>query len=146
MVLEYARTVWTPNFTIHHNTFQSKHNDLQIIGSTQTTSTNHLHYKTQVLTFRDHINKQGTQFIAAANAKHDHPCHYMLARQPSPHSIKIARQALYTGLLSTTPQHSNPHIHTHFTNIAIKKLSSNTILGILLNEIHHLELTLPHED
>ena len=53
----------------------------------------------------------------------------MLVHQPTPHSIKATPQALYTGLLNTIPQHSSSYIHTHFTNIAIQKLSPNTILG-----------------
>ena len=70
-----------------------------------------------------------TQFLAAASANPDHPCHYMLAHQPTPHSIKTTPQALYTGFLNTIPQHSRSHIHTHFTNLAIQKLGPNTILG-----------------
>ena len=60
------------------------------------------------------------------------PCHYMLAHQPTPRSIKTTPQALYTGLLkelNTIPQHSSSHIHTHFTNLEIQKLGPNTILG-----------------
>ena len=44
---------------------------------------------------------RGTQFLAAAIANPDHPCHYMLTHQPSPRSIKTNPQAQYTGLLNT---------------------------------------------
>ena len=131
-VLEYASPAWAPNLaTTHHNVQQTKQNNaLRIItGCTQTTPTNHLHYETQVLTLQDHINMRGTQYLAAASANPDHPCHYMLAHQPTPRSIKTTPQALYTGLLNTIPQHSSSHIHTHLTNIAIQKLGLNTILG-----------------
>ena len=83
---------------------------------------NHLHYETQVLTLRDHINMRGIQFLAAASANPDQPCHYILTHQPTPRSIKTTPQALYTGFLNIIPQHSNSHIHTHFSNIAIQKL------------------------
>ena len=102
--------------------------------------------ETQVLTLQDHINMQGTQFLAAASANPDHPCHYMLAHQPIPRSIKTTPQALYNGLLNTIRQHSSSHIHTHFTNIAIQKLGPNTMLGTPPPEIHHSELALPHAD
>ena len=108
--------------------------------------TNHLHYDTQVLTLQDHINMRGTQFLAAANANPDHPCHYMLAHQPTPSSIKTTPQALYTGLLNTLPQHSNSYIHTHFTSIVIQKLGPNTILGTPHPKIHHSEHALPCVD
>ena len=70
---------------------------------------------------------RGTQFLATASANPDYPCHYMLAHQPTPRSIKTTPQALYTGLLNTFLQHSSSHIHTHFTNLAIQKLDPNTI-------------------
>ena len=108
--------------------------------------TNHLHYETQVLTLHDHINMRGTQFLAAAISNPDHQCHYMLAHQPTPRSIKTTPQALYTGFLKTIPQHSSSHIHMHFTNLAIQKLGPNTILGTPPPEIHHSELALPHAD
>ena len=75
---------------------------------------------------------RGTQFLVAASANSDHPCHYMLTHQSTPRRIK-SPQALYTGL-NTIPQHSHSHIHTHFTNIAIQKLGINTILGTPLPE------------
>ena len=87
-----------------------------------------------------------TQFLAAASANPDHPCHYMLALQPTPRSIKTTPQALYTALLNTIPQHSSSHIHTHFTNLAIQKLGPNTILGTPSPEIHHSELAQPRAD
>ena len=89
---------------------------------------------------------RGTQFLAAASAYPNHPCHYMLAHQPTPRSIKTTPQALYIGLLNTIFQRSNSHIHLHFTNIAILKLGPNTILGTLHPEIHHSEHTLPRAD
>ena len=82
-----------------------------------------------LLTLQDHINTGGKQFLAAAGANPDHPCHYMLAHQPTPRSIKTTPQALYTELLNTIPQQYSSHIQTHFTNIAIQKLCPNTILG-----------------
>ena len=98
------------------------------------------------LTLQDLINMRGTQFLAAASANPDHPCHYMLANQPTPRSMKTTPQALYTGLLNTFPQHSSSHIHTHFTNLAIQKLGPNTILGTPPPEIYHSELALPRAD
>ena len=89
---------------------------------------------------------RGTQFLAAASANPDHPCHYMLAHQPTPCSIKTTPQALYTGLLNTIPKHSSSHIHTHFTNIDIQKLGPNTILGTPQPEINHSEHVLPRAD
>ena len=145
-VLEYASPAWAPNLAItHHNTLQIiQNNALRIITRcTQTTPTSHLHYETQVLTLQDHISMRGTQFLAAASANPDHPCHYMLVHQPTPRSIKTTPQGLYTGLLNTIPQHSCSHIHTHFTNLAIQKLGPNTILGTHPPEIHHSELALP---
>ena len=147
--MEYASPAWAPNLAItHHNTLQTiQNNALRIItGCTQTTPTNHLHYETQALTLQDHINMRGTQFLTAANANPDHPCHYMLAHQPTPRSIKTTPQAIYTGLLDTIPQHSSSHIHMHSTNIAIQKLGPNTILGTPPNKIHHSELALPRAD
>ena len=94
-----------------------------------------------VLTLQDHINMRGAQFLATASENPDHPCHYMLAHQPTPCSIKTTPQALYTGLLNTSS-----HIHTHFTNIAIQKLGPNTILGTPPPEIHHSEHALPRTD
>ena len=88
---------------------------------------------------------RGTQSLAAASANPDHPCHYMLAHQPTPRSIKTTPQALYTGL-NTIPQHSSSHIHMHFTNLVIQKLGPNTILGTHPSEIHHSELALPRAD
>ena len=113
----------TTPFMVNHNTIQTiQNNALQIItGCTQITPTNHLLYETWVFTLQDHINMRGTQFLATASANLDHPCHYMLAHQPTPHSIKTTPQALYTGLLNTIPWHSSSHIHTHFTNIDIQK-------------------------
>ena len=70
----------------------------------------------------------------------------MLAHQPTPLSIKTTPQALYTGFHNTMPQHSISHIHTHFTNLAIKKLGPNIILGTPPPEIHHSELALPRAD
>ena len=105
-----------------------------ITGCTQTTPTNHLHYKTHLLALQDHINMQGTQFLAAASANPDNPCHYMLAHQPTnstQHQNYHTCTALYTGLLNTIPQHSSSHIHTDFTNIAIQKLSPNIQCQIL---------------
>ena len=102
--------------------------------------------RTQVLILQDHINTQGTQFLATASANLDHPCHYVLVHQPTPHSIKTTPQSLYTGLLNTIPQHSSSHIHTHFTNLSIQKLGLNTILGTPPPEIHHSELALPRAD
>ena len=148
-VLEYASPAWAPNLAItHHNTLQTIQNStLRIItGCTQTTPTNHLHCETQVLTLQDHINMRGTQFLAAASANPDHPCHYMLAHKPTPRGIKTTPQALYTGFLDTIHQHCSSHIHTHFTNLAILKLFSNTTLGTPPPEIHHLELALPRAD
>ena len=81
-VLEFASPASAPNLpTTHHNTLQTiQNNALRIItGCTQTTPTNHIHYETQVLTLQDHINMQGTQFLAAASTIPNHPCHYMLA-------------------------------------------------------------------
>ena len=72
--------------------------------------------------------------------------HLLWAHQPTPRSIKITPQALYTGLLNTIPQHSSSHIHTHFTNLAIQKLGPNTILGTPAPEIHHSELVLSRVD
>ena len=103
-VLEYASPAWAPNLAItHHNALQTiQNNALRIIaGCTQTTPTNHLHCETQVLTLQDHINMRGTQFLAAASANPDHPCHYMLEHQPTPCNIKTTPQALYTRLLNT---------------------------------------------
>ena len=140
---------WAPNLAItRHNTLQTiQNNALQIItGCTQTTPTNHIHYKAQVLTLQNHINMRGTQFLAAASTNQDLPCHYMLAHQPTPRSNETTPQALYTGFLNTIPQHSSSHIHMHFTNLAIQKLSPNTILGTLPPEIHQSELTLPRAD
>ena len=54
-------------------------------------------------------------------------------------------KALYTGLLSTLPN-TNSHFHTNFTNIAIQKLSPNTILATPPSDIHQPKLTLPRED
>ena len=85
---------------------------------------------------------RGTQFLAAASANPDHPCHYMLVHQPTPCSIKTTPQALYTGLLNTIPQHSSSHIHMHLTNLAILKLGPNTLLCTPPPEIHHSELAL----
>ena len=84
-----------------YNTLKTIQNSaLRIVtGSKQTTPTNHLHYETQVLTLQDRINMWGTQFLAAASANPDHPCHYMLAHQPTPRRIKTTPQALYTGLV-----------------------------------------------
>ena len=122
-------------------------NTLRIItGYTQTTPTNHIHYETQVITLQDKINMRGTQLPAAASENPDHPCHYMLAHQPTPRSIKTNPQALYTGLLNTIPLHSSSHIHTHFTNMAIQKLGPNTILGTRPPEINHSERALPCAD
>ena len=89
----------------NHNTLQTiQNNALRIItGCTQTIPTNHLHYETQVLTLQDHVNMQGTQFLTAASANPDHPCHYILAHQPTPRSIKTTSQALYTEFLNTIP-------------------------------------------
>ena len=67
--------------------------------------TNHLHYEIQVLALQDYINMRGTQFLAAASANPDHPCHYMLVHQPTPRSIKTTPQVLYTGFFNTIPQH-----------------------------------------
>ena len=94
-VLEYASPAWVPNLAITHHTIQTiQNNALRIItGCTQTTPTNHLHYEAQVLTLQNHINMRGTQFLAAASANPDHPCHYMLAHQPTPRSIKTTPQA-----------------------------------------------------
>ena len=89
---------------------------------------------------------RGTQFLAAARANPDHPCHYMLAHQPTPRSIKTPPQALYTGLLNTILQHSSPSHPHHFTNIAKQKLCPNTILGTPPPEIHHSEHGLPRAD
>ena len=89
---------------------------------------------------------RGTQFLSAASANPDHPCHLMLAHQPIPRSIEITPQLLYTELLNTIPQHSSSHIHTHFTNIAIQKLGPNTILRTPPPEIHHSKLALPRAD
>ena len=146
--MEYVSPAWAPNLaTTHDNTHQTiQNNALRIVtGCTQTTPTYHLHYETQVLTLQDHINMRGTQFLAAISANPDHPCHYMLVHQPTPHSIKTTPQALYTGL-NTIPQHSSSHIHTHFTNIAIQKLGPNTILGTPPPEIHYSEHALPRAD
>ena len=87
----------------HHNTLQTMQDTtLRIItGCTQTTPTNHIHYETQVLTLQDHVNMRGTQFLAAARANPDNPCHYMLTHQPTPRIIKTTPQALYTGFLNT---------------------------------------------
>ena len=148
-VLEYASPAWAPNLaSTHHNTLQTTQNNaLRIItGCKQTTPTNHLHYETQVLTLQEHINMRGTQFLAAASANPGHPCHYMLAHQLTPRSIKTAPRALYTGLLNTIPQHSSSDIHTHFTNLAIQKLGPNTTLGTPPPEIHHSKLALPRSD
>ena len=132
----------------HHNALQTiQNNALQIItGCTQTTPTNLLHYKTQVLTLQDYINMRGTQFLATPGANPDHPCHYMLAHQQTPRSIKTTTQALSTGLLNTISQHSSSHLYTHFTNIAIQKLGPNTILGTPPPEIHYSEHALPRAD
>ena len=89
---------------------------------------------------------RGTQFLAAASANPDHPCDYMLAHQPAPRSIKTTPQALYTGLLNTIPQHYSSHIHMHFTNIAIEKLSPNTMLGTPPLEVNHSKPALPCAD
>ena len=89
---------------------------------------------------------RGTQFLAAASANPDHPCHYMMVHEPTPRGIKTTPQALYTGFLNTIPHHSSSHIHTHFTNLAIQKLGPNTILGTPPPEIHHSELALPRAD
>ena len=69
--------------------------------------------------------------VAAASANLYHPCHHILANQPTTRSIKTRPHALNTGLLNTISQHSSSHIHTHFTNIAIQKLCPNTIFQVL---------------
>ena len=144
--MEYASPAWAANLAItHHNTIQTiQNNALRTITGWFVTL--RLHYETQVLTLQDHINMRGTQFLAAATANPGHPCHYMLAHQQTPRSIKTTPQALYTGLLNTIPQHSSSHIHTHFTNIAIQKLDTSTILGTPPPEIHHSEPALPRAD
>ena len=102
--------------------------------------------KQKIFIFQDHINMRETQFLAAGSANPDNPCHYMLAHQPTPRSIKTTIQALYTGLLNTIRQHSSSHIHTHFTKIALQKLGPNTILGTPPTEIHHAEPALLRAD
>ena len=89
---------------------------------------------------------QGKQFICAASANTDHPCHYMLVHQPTSWTIKTTPQALYTGLLNIISQHSSSPIHTHCTSTAIQKLSPNTILGDPPPKIHHSEHALPRAD
>ena len=89
---------------------------------------------------------RGTQFLAAASANPDHTCHYRMAHQPTPRSIKTTPQALYTGLLNTIHQHSSSHIHRHFTNIAMQKFGPNRILDTPTPEIHHSEPALPGAD
>ena len=115
--MECTSPALAPNLAItHHNTLQTiQNNALRIItGCTQTTPTNHLHYEAQVLTLQDHINMGGKQFLAAASANPDHPCHYMLAHQPTPRSIKTIPRKHYT--VHRTPQHHPPTFeftHSH---------------------------------
>ena len=79
------------------------------------------------------------QFLDAASANPCHSCHYMLAHQPTAHSIKSTPQAPSPTLIYT----SNLTSHNI---LAIQKHGPNTILGTPTPEIHYLDLALPSGD
>ena len=84
---------------------------------------------------------RGTQFLAAASANPDHPCHFMLAHQPTPRSIKTTPQALYTGLLNTIFTH--PHALQKYSHT---KTRSEHNIRYSYTEMHHSEHALPRAD
>ena len=100
-----------------------------------------------VLALQDHINMRGHNFEPQpVQILITHATTCLLPHQPTPYIIKTTPQALCTGLLNTIPQHSSSHVHMHFTNITIQKLSPNTILGTSPPEMYHSEQALRRED
>ena len=65
---------------------------------------------------------------------------------PKQHMLSKLPHNLYTLDSSRKSPNTNSHIHTHFTNISIQKLGSNTILGTPPPEIRHSEHSLPRAD
>ena len=68
-------------------------------GSTQTTPTNHLHYETLVCTPREHINRRGTQFLAAGQCQ---------PRSPMPLHAGTPTNSTYHQDYSTNTTHQTP--------------------------------------
>ena len=111
---------WAPNLTTTHHNTRFKLYTEQIIHTEQRSTNQHwlqtnyinkpFSLLNTVLTLRNHINMPRLQFLAVASENPDYPCHYLLAHQPTPRSIKTTIRALYianTGLLSNVLQHSN---------------------------------------
>ena len=119
-VMDYASPSWHSTLSnTQLNKLQTTQNTALkiILGSTQTTPTEHLHTEAKMLTIKQHLDMRGTQFLASVINNIDSPCHYLHDHPPSPRQIKNTPKRHYTNILDTILPPANMAQYTKNTHI-----------------------------
>ena len=120
------------------------------IGSTRTTSIEHLHREIKVLKIKDHIDMLGAQFYNKVRNDPTHTLHHTLHTVPPHRNIRKTPATYYSNILNTIPlpppdTNSKTHIHNTLATRYIAPLGTNTVLGTIPPELDASEATLSRE-
>ena len=120
------------------------------IGSTRTTSIEHLHREIKVLKIKDHIDMLGAQFYDKVRNDPTHTLHHTLHTVPPHRNIRKTPATYYSNILNTIPSpppdtNSRTHIHNILATRFKASLGTNTVLGTIPPESDASEATLNRE-
>ena len=104
----------------------------------------------KMLKTKDHMDTRGVQFIAAASANPNHPCHHMSNHPQTHRHINTRPQRHHNDIVQNIPPPINnnykTHIHTHITINAINNQDTNSILAMKPPPIEDAEKLLHRSD
>ena len=152
-VLTYAHPAWHSDLAkTHMRKLQTTQNTALRVatGCTRSTPTPHLHDEARVLPLGDHMDMRGTH-IYTSTSDMDHPLHYMQNPRPTDRHLHLTPAEHYHALYNTLPPippntSHRTHIHTHFTDRALRNAEPNHLLGARPPRVDDSEQTLPRVD